>query len=69
MYPVTRVAARVWMKRFFADRLVNFGIYQDALDTTNPYLYHSVISPMLNVGLLTDSEVVSSLIEFLYERA
>jgi deoxyribodipyrimidine photolyase-related protein len=30
-------------------------------------LFHSVISPMLNIGLLTDTVVVQELIKFLYK--
>ena len=56
-----------WLKGFFADKLIHFGVYEDAIDLQNPYLYHSVISPMLNIGLLTDSVVIQELIKFCYK--
>ena len=47
---------------------MHFGKYQDAIDLDNPHLYHSIISPMLNIGLLTDSVVIAELIKFLYKN-
>ena len=39
---------------------LNFGDYQDACLKTldDPFLYHSAITPMLNIGLITDNEII-----------
>jgi len=42
-------AARDW---FMAEALPRFGDYQDAMLQGERYLYHSVLSPYLNIGLL-----------------
>lgn len=40
-------------RRYFLDAcLARFGDYQDAMLTGEPFLYHSLLSPYLNIGLL-----------------
>lgn len=56
--PVTREQAKQAMMKFFSERLQNFGPYEDAMDERSPFLFHSVLSPLLNCGLLTPSEVI-----------
>ena len=56
-WPVTRTDALTALKRFLAECLPRFGDYQDAMRQGAPFLYHALISPMLNAGLLTAEEV------------
>ncbi|MEM9695520.1 MAG: cryptochrome/photolyase family protein, partial [Myxococcota bacterium] len=56
--PTTRRQATAWLSRFLEERFVRFGPYEDALSTRDPFLFHSVLTPMLNLGLLTPDEVV-----------
>ena len=56
-WPVTRADALKALKHFIADCLPTFGTYQDAMRTGAPFLYHALISPALNAGLLTAEEV------------
>ena len=44
---------------FLEERLIGFGTYEDAISTRSPTLFHSVLSPFLNTGLLTPDEVVA----------
>jgi len=57
-YAVTREQALQVLEDFIAERLVNFGDYQDAMKQDSPWLYHSHISFYLNNGLLEPLEVV-----------
>jgi deoxyribodipyrimidine photolyase-related protein len=57
-WPVTRAEASAWLDRFVAERLENFGIYEDAISTRHATLYHSAITPMLNIGLLDPRDVI-----------
>jgi deoxyribodipyrimidine photolyase-related protein len=57
-WPVTRGDAVRWLDRFIGERLPDFGLYEDAISTEHPYLYHSAITPALNIGLLDPQEVV-----------
>ncbi len=57
-WPTTREQALAWLDDFLAERLTQFGPYEDAMSTRSPTVYHSVLSPLLNMGLLTPDEVV-----------
>jgi deoxyribodipyrimidine photolyase-related protein len=48
------------MDHFFATQFMVFGPYQDAILLEDPFTVHSVLSPYLNVGLLTVDEVLES---------
>lgn len=58
--PYTREAAQEWLTVFLRERLTNFGPYEDAIDTEHARLFHSVLTPILNIGLLTPDEVISA---------
>ncbi len=45
---------------FIASALPRFGDYQDAIVEGQAFLYHAVLSPYLNCGLLTAREVVDA---------
>jgi len=58
IYPIENKSAIKWLHQFLEHRLKNFGKYEDAVDSSQPFLYHSVLSPMMNIGIITDTEVV-----------
>ena len=51
------------MNNFFETRFAQFGPYQDAISVNNCFNFHSVISPLLNIGLLTPGELISGALE------
>ncbi len=57
-WPVTREVSLQWLDRFVDQQLVDFGRYQDALSQGSDTVFHSVLSPMLNMGLITPAEIV-----------
>ena len=56
-WAVTRTDALKALDDFIKQGIESFGDYQDAMQAGAPFLYHSLISPYLNVGLLTAEEV------------
>lgn len=64
----TREQALVWLDSFVNERLEFFGDYQDALTLKHDFLYHSVLSPYLNTGLLTPKEVLDAVIKAYQKR-
>lgn len=56
-WPVTRQQALVALEDFITHALPNFGAYQDAMKEDAPFLYHSLLAPALNIGLLNPREV------------
>ena len=57
-FPIDTKGAIKWLKNFIKKRLPKFGPYEDAVDVENPFLFHSVLSPMMNIGILPDIMVV-----------
>jgi deoxyribodipyrimidine photolyase-related protein len=62
-WAVTRVDALAALAHFVEHALPDFGDYQDAMKTGEPYLFHAVLSPYLNIGLLEPREVCMAAIE------
>ncbi len=62
--PVTRAESLEHLKNFFEFRFKEFGIYEDAIDPTSIFLNHSILSPLINIGLLTPDEVVDKAINY-----
>ncbi|MBU6327908.1 MAG: cryptochrome/photolyase family protein, partial [Verrucomicrobia bacterium] len=67
-WPVTRKDSEAWLNQFIDERLANFGLYEDAISTRRAYLYHSAITPMLNIGLLDPQDVIDRVIEKAAQR-
>ena len=59
-YPVTRADARAWLENFITERFADFGVYEDAISTQHAFINHSVITPVLNIGLLTPQEIIDA---------
>lgn len=62
--PADRPAAKKWLLSFLIDRLALFGPYEDAIPPHSEFLFHSVLTPFLNCGLLTPSEVIQETLAF-----
>lgn len=58
--PADRRGAINWLDRFVRERLSGFGAYEDAMTQRSDLLFHSALSPLLNVGLLTPREVINA---------
>lgn len=56
--PFNRNQALEFLDDFLENKLEKFGDYEDAIDKDNNFLFHSLMSPILNIGLLTPSEVL-----------
>ena len=63
LYPSDSQRARQWLEDFLDVRLEKFGPYEDAIIKDRIWLYHSVLTPMLNIGLLTPREVIDALMK------
>ncbi|WP_428388997.1 cryptochrome/photolyase family protein [Mucisphaera sp.] len=68
MFPVTRRQALAWLDKFLEERFELFGDYEDALSTRGDVLFHSVLSPMMNLGLLTPKEILERALAAADER-
>ncbi|MEM9873999.1 MAG: cryptochrome/photolyase family protein [Myxococcota bacterium] len=61
--PTTRRQSLWWLRSFLSDRFADFGPYEDALTVrqseATTFLWHSALSPVMNMGLVTPEEIVS----------
>jgi deoxyribodipyrimidine photolyase-related protein len=59
-YPTDHTEAAAWLDEFVRERLASFGDYEDAMSSTHDVLFHSVLTPMLNIGLLSPRQVIDA---------
>ena len=64
IYPSTHLQSEEWLDNFLASRLNEFGDYEDAIVDNENILHHSVLTPMLNIGLLLPLQIVDAAIEY-----
>jgi len=60
-YPINHTEARKWLKDFINKRFKKFGPYEDYVKQDEPYLYHSVLSSSINIGLLNPLEIIDKI--------
>ncbi|MCP9837238.1 cryptochrome/photolyase family protein [Cyanobium sp. N.Huapi 1H5] len=66
--PFDQAGAEAWLQRFLAERLDGFGPFEDALSRQHATLHHSLLSPLLNIGLLTPAAVIAATLEHAQRR-
>ena len=66
--PTDRVGALKYLDHFLHHHLVHFGDYQDAITNRDPFLYHAIISPMMNNGLITPAEILEKVLKVYREE-
>lgn len=60
VYPTAAADARAWLADFITHRFADFGAYEDAISVRQRVLFHSVLTPALNVGLISPQEVADA---------
>jgi deoxyribodipyrimidine photolyase-related protein len=67
-FPISHKTSALWLENFCKNRFAEFGKYEDSIDSKDRnFLFHSTISPMLNLGLLTPMQVVTTITKY-YEN-
>jgi deoxyribodipyrimidine photolyase-related protein len=64
IYPSTHEESDAWLTQFLEIRFHEFGIYEDAIVAHASILHHSVLTPILNIGLLTPLQVVNASLNY-----
>ena len=64
LYPTNFETTNQWLHQFFEQRFMEFGVYEDAIVAENSILNHSVLTPMLNVGLITPNDIITACLEY-----
>lgn len=64
IYPTTHAESEQWLDQFLAHRFSEFGDYEDAIVENASILHHSVLTPLLNIGLLTPQQIIDTTLQF-----
>ena len=59
-YPTDHAGAEARLAEFVAQRLDRFGDYEDAISAEHDVVFHSVLTPVLNTGLLSPRQVIDA---------
>lgn len=62
-WPATRGQALQWLDDFITDRLELFGPFEDAMPLRSETVFHSMLTPSLNLGLITPAEVLAKVMQ------
>jgi deoxyribodipyrimidine photolyase-related protein len=61
IYPINHSEANKWLNHFINYKLEYFGKYEDALSNTIKFGYHSLLSPLTNIGLITPIDIINKI--------
>jgi deoxyribodipyrimidine photolyase-related protein len=61
IYPVTHKTAKKWLKNFISKRFKYFGPYQDYVKKDEDFMFHSILSSSINIGLLNPLEIIDEI--------
>ena len=64
IYPITFEETSDWLVRFLKERFEEFGIYEDAIVKEEIFLNHSLLSPLMNAGLISPRKVINESLLF-----
>ena len=56
--PTTFSDSLKWLDHFIEKKFNLFGDYEDAVDVNNNFLFHSALSPLINLGLITPEIII-----------
>ena len=64
VYPINFTQSKQWLHQFLTTRFAEFGEYEDAIVDNEYVLHHSVLTPILNVGLITPQQVINEILDY-----
>ena len=64
IFPVTHKTAKEWLQDFIKNRFEKFGDYQDAIIKEETFLFHSLLSTSINIGLLQPMDIINEVMKY-----
>lgn len=64
IYPTHHAEASALLDAFLGHKLAQFGPYQDAITQRTSFVFHSLLSASINIGLLTPAQVVARTVDY-----
>ncbi|GAB2760264.1 cryptochrome/photolyase family protein [Nocardioides salsibiostraticola] len=62
-WPTSHAEAEAGLEDFLATRFHEFGPYEDALSVSQPFVFHSLLTPGLNIGLISPLRILRRSLE------
>lgn len=62
-WPTSHAEARTMLRQFLDERFAEFGPYEDAISAEHPHVFHALMTPGLNIGLLDPRDVLADALE------
>ena len=63
-YPITHEEAKLHLNNFIKKKLETFGKYQDGISKDVIFGSHSILSPLLNIGLITPNIIITEVLKY-----
>lgn len=64
IYPIDFNTSKKWLHEFLTVRFVEFGTYEDAIVKEESFLNHSILTPMLNTGLISPKHIINEALKY-----
>ena len=64
IYPISFEESEKWLNDFLSTRFEQFGEFEDAIVANENFLHHSLLSPLINTGLLTPQYVIDTALKY-----
>jgi len=61
MFPISHKTANNWLKNFIDKKFKSFGDYQDYINQENDFMFHSLLSTSINIGLINPTEIIDKI--------
>lgn len=58
-YPISHKSALKWLKHFIKYKFKKFGPYQDFVKKDNVFMFHSILSSSINIGLINPIDIIN----------
>ncbi len=68
-YAINSDGAKKVLKNFLENKLDNFGTYEDAISENFNNINHSVLTPYLNIGLITPAQVIAETLLYVKDNS
>lgn len=62
--PISTATSKKWLDDFLKTKFDNYGSYQDAIVKNESFLFHSLLSPLINSGLLNPDYVIDKTLDY-----
>jgi len=64
VFPISHSDAKKWLQNFIKIKFNNFGEYQDSIIKNESYLFHSILSTSINIGLLNPNDIITEILNY-----